>query len=178
MISGVYEVRTLNAPAVVGARGVAYWQELLQGPNDFLPFAPSGNFLIRRDTYLELGGFDETIPGPGAEDVDFSWRVQLSGRTLALAREAIIHYRFRGNPRAVYRQVRGYKAAEADLYLRYRDAGMGEPSVQEDVKRGWWVVSRSPYVLMSERRRMLWYAVAGEVTGRLRRRKRLRAAAR
>lgn len=169
LISGVYEVERLNTPAVIAARaGVDYWKDLLRGPADFLPFAPSGNFMMRRDVYLEMGGFDETVPGPGGEDVDLSWRVQLSGRTLVLAPGAVVHYRFRGTPRSVYRQVRGYKLAEAELYVRYRDMGMRRQSVGKAASRIWWLVSRLPYLALAGHRRLTWSAVAGEVVGRVR----------
>jgi glycosyltransferase involved in cell wall biosynthesis len=169
MVSGVYEVEHLNRPGVIAARaGVEYWSQLLAGPSDFLPFAPSGNFLMRRDLYLAMGGFDETVPGPGGEDVDFSWRLQLAGHRLVLATGAVIHYRFREGYRDIYRQVRGYKAAESELYERYRSVGMRRRSVWTMLNRLWWLFSRSPYLLLNEHRRLLWFAVAGEVAGYIR----------
>lgn len=169
MISGVYEVERLNKPGLVTARaGVEYWSGLLRGPSDFMSFAPSGNFLMSRATFFEIGGFDETLPNPGCEDVDLSWRVQLGGRSLVLAADAIVHYRLRSTARSMYRQVRGYKAAEAALHQRYASAGMIRHPLKQTLRRMMWLVTRSPYLLMGQQRRLLWCAVAGEVAGYVR----------
>lgn len=39
-------------------------------PTAYLPFAPSGNMAISRSCFFALGGFDESLPPYGYEDVD------------------------------------------------------------------------------------------------------------
>lgn len=166
IVAGKYDVLTLNPPADVDARGGAeHWSGLLRGPAGFLPFAGSANLLIRRSFYLDIGGFDESIPGPGAEDVDLSWRVQLGGGTLGYAPDAVMHYRFRTSPRAVYRQARAYKLAETELYARYYSVGMQSDPPGYLRQRCLWLASRAPYLVLGRRRQVLWCTVAGEVVG-------------
>jgi glycosyltransferase involved in cell wall biosynthesis len=166
IVAGHYDVVSLNDPHDVAARGGAeQWSGLLRGPAGFLPFAGSANLLMRRQKFLDVGGFDETIPGPGAEDVDLSWRVQLGGGTITFAPEATMHYRFRSRARDAYRQSRAYKTAEAELYVRYHAAGMADDPEGYLASRVRWLVTRLPYPALGRRRRVLWCTIAGEVAG-------------
>ena len=165
LVTGSCDVTLLNEPALLKARGgPEYGRTLLDGPCRFLPFAASGNLIVRRDTFISLGGWDEGLPY--CEDVDFSWRAQLRGLTLSFAPEAVIHYRLRGSPFELFTQMRRYKAAEVLLYLRYRAAGATRSGVREALGRFWWIVSRSPYVALNRERRMLWWSIAGTIAGR------------
>lgn len=54
----------------------------------YLPHVGSGNCAIARDTFWELGGFDESLPRYGFEDVELSWRHQEAGHPVILVPEA------------------------------------------------------------------------------------------
>ena len=167
VLAGGLVVDTINPPEVASSRGSAeYWTSLLPGPCQFLAFAPTSNMLVRRDVFLDLGGFDEHLPY--CEDVDFSWKAQLQGHTLALAPDALVEYRFRTSIRETYDQTMRYKAAEPQLYLRYRSAGARRQTVPAAFGRLWWLASRSPYAVLDTRRRFLWWSILGTVVGRLR----------
>lgn len=58
--------------------------------NGFLPFIANCNFAIDRAPLKEMRGYDESLPAYGYEDVDLSWRAQLSDRPLAYVPEATI----------------------------------------------------------------------------------------
>lgn len=58
--------------------------------NGFLPFIPNGNLAIDRALLDGLQGFDESLPAYGYEDVDLSWRAQLSDRPLNYVPDATI----------------------------------------------------------------------------------------
>jgi GT2 family glycosyltransferase/glycosyltransferase involved in cell wall biosynthesis len=60
-----------------------------------LPFACGGSMLVRRDVFVELGGFD---PAYFAyfEDVDFGWRLQVCGYRTRLAAHARSYHRHHG----------------------------------------------------------------------------------
>lgn len=45
---------------------------------------PSTNLALRRELFWDLGGFDESFPGAGAEDQDFSLRARAAGFGLLL----------------------------------------------------------------------------------------------
>lgn len=50
------------------------------------------NFGITRFAYFEVGGFDESLPRYGFDDVDFSWRVQEAGFPIDYAEKAVVHF--------------------------------------------------------------------------------------
>ncbi len=167
VIAGVYDIARLNAPELSSLRGTSdYWKGLPKGPCGFLPFANTGNMMIRRDAFVSMCGFDESLSH--CEDVEFSWRAQLAGLSLALAPEAVIGYRFRATALDTFRQMKQYTLAETQLYLRYRDAGARRQSPSQVLARAFWVVSRSPYAVLDTKRRFLWFSVAGTLVGRVR----------
>lgn len=166
IVGGACDVESLNDPRVLKARGgPEYGRSLPEGPCRFLPYLPSCNLLMRRDLFLSLGGWDETLPH--CEDVDFSWRAQLDGATLAFTSDAVMKYRFRPSTLGLFHQIRRYKAAEAQLFVRYRSRGAQRQSAVEVLGRWWWLVSRSPYVVLGLERRTLWCSIAGSIVGLL-----------
>ncbi|MFI7586447.1 glycosyltransferase [Spongisporangium articulatum] len=85
------------------------------GPD--LPHAGAGNLGIRRELFLQVGGFDAVVGC--LEDTDLCWRVQLTGVTLTYCPEAVVHVRLRRSLRAMWWQGRSYGAAAALLEHRY-----------------------------------------------------------
>lgn len=57
-----------------------------------LAFACGGNMLIRRSSFLEAGGFDESYFAY-LEDVDLGWRLWSGGERIVFAPEAAVHHR-------------------------------------------------------------------------------------
>ncbi len=57
-----------------------------------LLFACGGNMLIRRSSFLEAGGFDESYFAY-LEDVDLGWRLWSGGERILFAPEATVHHR-------------------------------------------------------------------------------------
>ena len=64
------------------------------GERDLL-FACGGAMLIGRDTYLEIGGFDDRFFAY-FEDVDLGWRMQVEGLRVVAAPEAVAYHRMHG----------------------------------------------------------------------------------
>ena len=60
-----------------------------------LPFACGGAMLVRRDLFVELGGFDPAFFAY-FEDVDFGWRLQLCGYRVELSAHALSYHRHHG----------------------------------------------------------------------------------
>ncbi|MCT1909553.1 MULTISPECIES: glycosyltransferase family 2 protein [Brachybacterium] len=98
----------------------------------YLPTAPGGNFAIRPDRYLALGGMDPSYPG-GAEETDFAWRAQLTGTEVVTRPRAVVHYRLKHAPRALFRQQRIQHCARILLWTRYRSSGMTGPSLKHSI---------------------------------------------
>jgi GT2 family glycosyltransferase len=68
------------------------------------PHAPwdvgtGGNFLLRRDVFEQLRGFDERLgpgaPGRAAEDIDLLYRVLRSGWTIAYTPAAVVYHQMK-----------------------------------------------------------------------------------
>jgi GT2 family glycosyltransferase len=59
---------------------------------DELPFACGGNMLVRRRSFLEAGGFDESYFAY-LEDVDLGWRLWSGGERVTFVPDAVVHHR-------------------------------------------------------------------------------------
>ena len=57
-----------------------------------LPFACGGNMLVRRQSFLDAGGFDESYFAY-LEDVDLGWRLWSGGERIVFAPKAVVHHR-------------------------------------------------------------------------------------
>jgi glycosyltransferase involved in cell wall biosynthesis len=129
------ETQKLNVDWVQQSRG----RPQSEGPQlyyypTYLPHAGGGTLGCKRTLYLEMGGFDESLPL--LHDTDFCWRVQRAGTALHFVPEAVIHIRFRASMRAIYRQAKGYGYYNVILYKRYRKLGMPPLSPKRGLK-GW-----------------------------------------
>ncbi len=93
---------------------------------DFKPYASSANMAVSRAAFFEVGAFDERFAHLGAagEDIDLSWRLQLSGHGLHFEPGALIFYRHRHDLHGVWRQNLNYGMADVLLYQRYRAHGL------------------------------------------------------
>lgn len=97
----------------------------LQSPFPYLGhhvFAMGCDLGLRRSTYLDLGGMDETMLG-GSEDVDFTWRFVESGRALVELADAVVDYRLRTTPREVRAQQYRYMRAQMGFWDKSRRLG-------------------------------------------------------
>lgn len=87
----------------------------------FFAYAGSGGIGVRKEVHERFGGFDESMDV--LFDVDYCIRLQLAGIELRLVPDAVMHYRYRDRPRAIFQQARRYADAAALLQKRY-----GEPA--------------------------------------------------
>ncbi len=124
----------------------------------FLPYATGANFGAHRTVIESLGGWDEDMDGQGGEDLEFSWRAQLRGFTLAAAPGAVVSYRLRRGLRATARQQYRYAASCQHLWERFAADGYRPPPLSQpltelwgsllhvhhlvrgELPRGWWVL--------------------------------------
>lgn len=166
VLTGAIDFTRLNNPEVSKAvSSTGMMDELPVGPGRFLPCALSGNLFLRRAAFLDAGGFDESLPY--TEDTEFSWRVQLAGRTLGMEPRAVVHVRCRDSVLAAYRQQRNYARFEVLLYRRYRCQGARRLSLHHTLHSWWWIASRVPFSVMRLSRRYVWFKCLGQSVGRL-----------
>jgi GT2 family glycosyltransferase len=164
LVGGALEHDLLNERAISDARGGQTTE--LQQTYGFLPFAVGGNLAVRREVWSAIGGWQRDYSR--AEDVEFCWRAQLSGYSIAFAPRAVMHCRHRPSQFAGARQVLDYARAEVQLYKQYRAAGARRRRVSEVVRAYFYLVTRLPFLVMSRRRRTMWLVSAANNLGRIR----------
>lgn len=76
-------------------------------------FACGGAMLIRRDLFLELGGFDDAFTAY-FEDVDLGWRLWLAGYRVVFEPAAVTYHRKHGTGGRLFPVERRYALAEAN----------------------------------------------------------------
>ncbi len=118
-VGGRFDGTRLNSPRALRSRSLDQQEGLQSSPGIIdLPHAGAGNMGVRRDLFLDTGGFDPQIRC--LEDTDLSWRVQLQQHVcLHYAPEAVVHVRLRSARAHMYRQGFAYGAAYAFLEDRY-----------------------------------------------------------
>jgi glycosyltransferase involved in cell wall biosynthesis/GT2 family glycosyltransferase len=82
----------------------------------FMPNPVGANHLVRRATWQQLGGYFEGITS--GEDIDFSWRAQRAGWTLAYRPQARVAHTHRARIGGLLRQARHH--AGGDGWVRRR----------------------------------------------------------
>lgn len=82
-------------------------------PTSYLPMVPGSNYSISRELLLDLGGFDESLPPYGCEDLELSWRVQEAGHPVVYLATAEVHFTLTPPSRAVRKEYRVAKARMA-----------------------------------------------------------------
>jgi glycosyltransferase involved in cell wall biosynthesis len=134
-VGGSLERRLLNGRVALAARPPKESDALLD-TFAFLPYPPGANCGFHKELWSRLNGFDESYRY-GSDDVEFFWRAQLAGCRLAFAPGAVVHYRLRGEVRAIARQLYRYGRSHPKLYRDFAGSGM-PPSRVGDVAAAWW----------------------------------------
>jgi glycosyltransferase involved in cell wall biosynthesis len=89
---------------------------------DHLPYVAGGNMGFRRTVFDAVDGFDEAFSG-GGDEVDFCWRAQYAGFSIAFVPGAVLHYRLRHELRAFARRCYSQRFATARLYAKHLELG-------------------------------------------------------
>ena len=89
------------------------------GPKERFFYVPACNLLVRRDLFLRLGGFEESLHV--GEDVDFCWRLEDQGATLEYRPEGRVFHRHRNRLGAFFRRRFEYGTSEPLLQTLHPD---------------------------------------------------------
>ncbi|MFW0794045.1 glycosyltransferase [Gordonia sp. CPCC 205515] len=144
LVSGAVETHSLNSVEVQAWRPMQPAETPYEFPG-FLPFAISCNAGFWRDVFDRVGGYDEEYDR-GAEDVDFSFRVQLAGGVHAHVPESLVAYRLRDTRRGVWDQALVYGTGDARIYSDYRQYGMSRMPWYLAVDQALYLLLRNPMV--------------------------------
>lgn len=71
----------------------------------YLPHVGTCNCAISRDTFFAVGGYDESLPRYGFEDVDLSWRVQEAGHPIVFVPDAVVRFTLSGTGTALRKRL-------------------------------------------------------------------------
>lgn len=121
--SGVRVDRGERPDAVHRAVYAAYDQPLRLTDFDML-WCMSASMGCRLSAFERVGGFDETFPGAGYEELDLAFRIQRHGGRISPASGTTVHYRPRTGRRALLTLARS--RAESEVRLRLKE-GRLEP---------------------------------------------------
>jgi GT2 family glycosyltransferase len=92
------------------------------------PYAVGCNFAFHREVFDAVGGFDESFPIGGGDEVDFCLRAQDAGYAVALASDAVVHVRWRTGLRELMQQA--YRSARGTSYLYHKQIETGSRAPQ------------------------------------------------
>lgn len=125
-----------------------------------------GAFAVRRDLYLDLGGFDPTMPV--CADTEFGFRLlEHVDRQPVPLPQATVSVRMPRNPTALFQRVR--RQARMWPELRRRHPDLMTPTADDIwALRGelaWWLLSHAP--LLADRGRLRWIEVAATALGEI-----------
>jgi glycosyltransferase involved in cell wall biosynthesis len=164
VVTGPVETETLNPAWLVDVRGrlditrCRTWYDLF-------PVVAGGNLGIRREVFATVGGFDDRFST--SEDHEFSLRLWQHNESITFEPDALLHYRYRASPRALWEQGNAYGASRPLLRRNVAEAGIVPPPRFAGWRSWVWLVSHSPG-LRSPTGRARWLWVAGNRVGHLR----------
>ena len=165
LVGGRLRTDVVNAAEVVAWRGAAPGGDLPVALG-WRPYATGANFAVWTEVHRSLGGFRDGLTA--AEDVDYSWRAQLAGRTVAAAPSAVVHYRYRPGLRATARQYAAYGASEPALFRSFRQHGLPRRPPARALYAAAWLVKHLPDLARDRTARGQWVREAAYGWGRLR----------
>ena len=136
------------------------------------PYAHGNNLGLRRDAWERIGRFDEDFPN-GAEDIEFGLRAWRSGLEVNFVEAAVVHYRYRGRPRDLWRQGTTYGRSRPLVRRRLKECGAPTPSPVAGWRSWLWLARHLPGLRSTEgRAAWVWVAAnrVGHVEGSIRHR--------
>jgi glycosyltransferase involved in cell wall biosynthesis len=163
LIAGALDFDTLNGTV---ERALYPWDppRELAGRDEFLAYVPGGNCGVWADVARSVR-WDESFRF-GSSDIEFSWRAQLAGFSMAFAPGAVIQQRFKPSLRALAGQFFAYGRSDPQLYRRFRAAGMPRPEHAHAIY-GWRTLARrAPDLLGPLELQAPWVRSAARRAGR------------
>jgi glycosyltransferase involved in cell wall biosynthesis len=105
-----------------------------------LPFVPGGNFAVRREAAVAIGGWDEDFLS--ADDVEFSYRLlRAYPATMRFVPSAVLLHRNRRTDEELRVQAWNYGEGAAHIYLRFPEAVHWD--LPKSMKLVWTIATRT-----------------------------------
>jgi glycosyltransferase involved in cell wall biosynthesis len=164
LVTGALELDRLNPAWLAGSRGRGD-ERGLPTFHGIFPTVHGNNMGMQRTTWEDLGRFDEVVI-IGADDVELSMRAWKAGVPVHFVPDAVVHYRYRPEPRALWRQGRNYGRSRPLVVRRLRAEGLECPSRVAGWRSWAWLVAHAPDLGTAEGR-AAWTWVAANRLGQL-----------
>ncbi|MFB7843201.1 glycosyltransferase family 2 protein [Microbacterium sp. NPDC056052] len=123
----------LDQDGIAGGRIAARTAEGVEQPGVFpdalvathyLPHAGNANLALTRACFIAIGGYDESLPRYGYEDVDLSWRAQEQGFPIGYCGGAVMNFTLSSRSAAVRKQ---YLIAQGRVLISLRHPAAYQP---------------------------------------------------
>ena len=170
-VTGPRDINKHSKPEIINALSRNDWkpENGLCTFQNYLPYAASSNLGIKKSLHRRIGGFDETLSS--LEDIDYSWRIQLSGFKIHFIDDAILYYRLPSTLKRCIRKQYYSGQFNIALFKKYKSLGMPEISWHTD-RNNWIGLFRRIRLLFAKKEdrykwSMQFYFLLGRLKGRL-----------
>ncbi len=169
LVTGALELDLLNPRWLADSRGRGD-ERGLPTFHGIFPTVHGNNMGMQRAVWEQLGRFDEDVI-IGSDDVELSMRAWSCGVPVTFVPGAVVHYRYRSEPGALWRQGRNYGRSRPLVVRRLRERGLTCPSRIAGWRSWAWLVAHAPDLRRPEgRAAWVWVAAnrIGHVEGSVR----------
>jgi glycosyltransferase involved in cell wall biosynthesis len=164
IVTGPLELDRLNPRWLADSRGRGD-ERGLPSFHGIFPTVHGNNMGMQRREWERLGQFDEHVL-IGSDDVEISMRAWLGLRTVHFVDGALVHYRYRPEPSALWRQGRNYGRSRPIVVRRLRKLGLPCPSRFAGWRSWAWLFTHL-VDLGTREGRAAWVWVAGNRVGQV-----------
>jgi glycosyltransferase involved in cell wall biosynthesis len=164
-VTGPVDPDRLNDPVLARVRGRTIFCGLPK-LYDTIAYAHGCNMGFRRDVLIDLDGFDERFfAGCDQAIAVAAWQRR---HELGWIPEAVVHYRLRNSPRAMWRQGESYGRYRVKVRALTPDLVDRAALRRATARRLGWAFLHAPGALTSSERRLRWLWVASQFVGEAR----------
>jgi len=165
VVTGPLELDLLNPPWLAASRGRGD-ERGLPTFRGLFPTVHGNNMGMVRELFDAIGRWDLDDRVIGVDDVELSARLFQRGVGVYFEPAAVVHYRYRDEPRALWRQGRTYGRARPFLVRRLREQGLPTPHPIAGWRSWVWLGAHLPD-LRTHEGRAGWVWVAANRVGQL-----------
>jgi len=163
-VTGPLELDLLNPEWLVHSRGRRGEEAPVAVFEGLFPFARGNNYGLTRATWERVGPLPEAaFP---TEDMQLSLDAHRAGIELVGVPEALVHYRYRTDPRSLWRQGYSYGAGRCRIVRDLIDHGDDRPGRFAGWRSWLWLLACLPRTLTATGR-VTWTWVAANRIGQL-----------
>jgi glycosyltransferase involved in cell wall biosynthesis len=163
IVTGPHELDLLNPPWLADSRGRSI-EEPVGSFAGIFPCIRGAGWGVRRSTWHRVGGMSEDYHA--GQDIDFSLRAWLEGIDIVGLPDAVVHYRYRHTPRALWRQGFNYGRYRPRISRLLKEHGKPTPPALAGWKSWLLLLTRLP-TLVTPSGRATWMWIAGNRVGQV-----------